>query len=202
MLFPTSLLAFLTLIPLTTSSPLSIPSSLLKRATDLTLTSQNDLTNGTPCKALTIIFARGTVSPGNVGENVGPPFFEAVANITGLSNLAVQGVNYSADIFGFLAGGSASGSRTMAAQGAQLVHNSAKLLTNATAAKVSSVVMFGDPFNGIAVGNIPASKVVTYCHEGDNICEGGILVFAPHHTYSVDAPAAAAFVIKQSGLSF
>lgn len=112
MFLPTPILALLTLLPLTTSSPLNL--SLFKRATDLTLTSQNDLTNGTPCKALTIIFARGTVSPGNVGENVGPPFFQAVANITGITNLAVQGVNYSADIFGFLAGGSASGSRTMA----------------------------------------------------------------------------------------
>ncbi|KAH9214871.1 putative cutinase [Leptodontidium sp. 2 PMI_412] len=200
MFLPTPILALLTLLPLTTSSPLNL--SLFKRATDLTLTSQNDLTNGTPCKALTIIFARGTVSPGNVGENVGPPFFQAVANITGITNLAVQGVNYSADIFGFLAGGSASGSRTMATLGAQLVHNSAKLLSNVTAAKISSVVMFGDPFNGTAVGNIPASKVVTYCHAGDNICEGGILVLAPHLNYGMDASAAAAFVIKLSGLTF
>ncbi|KAH7308345.1 putative cutinase [Rhexocercosporidium sp. MPI-PUGE-AT-0058] len=182
MFLPTPIIALLTLLPFASSSPLDL--SLVKRATDLTLTSQNDLTNGTPCKALTIIFARGTVSPGNVGENVGPPFFQAVANITGITNLAAQGVNYSADIFGFLAGGSASGSRTMAALGAQLVHNSAKLLSAATAAKVSSVVMFGDPFNGTAVTNIPASKVVTYCHAGDNICEGGIVVLAPHHTVS------------------
>lgn len=74
---------------------------------------QNDLTNGCPCKALTIIFARGTVEAGNVGARVGPPLFAAVANITGEANLAVQGVDYPAGIFGFLAGGDSAGSTLM-----------------------------------------------------------------------------------------
>jgi len=78
-----------------------------------TSNTQNDLKNGSPCKALTIIFARGTVEAGNVGARIGPPLFSAVANITGAANLAAQGVDYSADIFGFLAGGSGSGSTTM-----------------------------------------------------------------------------------------
>jgi cutinase len=100
----------LLLIPLATAFPLS---SLLKRA-DLSLTTQNDLLNGTPCKALTVIFARGTSSPGNVGESTGPPFFQAIAKLVGASNLAVQGVTYPASIPGFLAGGDAAGSKTLA----------------------------------------------------------------------------------------
>lgn len=44
--------------------------------------------------------------------------------------------------------------------------------------------MFGDPFNGTAVGNIDTSKVKTFCHRGDNICEGGILVLPPHRNVS------------------
>lgn len=49
--------------------------------------------------------------------------------------------------------------------------------------------MFGDPFDGQTVGVIPASKIVTYCHDGDNICDGGILVLAPHHTVGGHTPS-------------
>ena len=94
------------LSPLITATPIFIR----QLATSNT---QNDLKNGSPCKALTIIFARGTVEAGNVGARIGPPLFSAVANITGTANLAVQGVDYPAGIFGFLAGGSASGSTLM-----------------------------------------------------------------------------------------
>ena len=71
---------------------------------------RNDLTNGSPCKAVTIIFARGTTESGNVGTIAGPPFFSAL----GSTNVAVQGVDYPADVAGFLAGGDAAGSATMA----------------------------------------------------------------------------------------
>lgn len=37
-----------------------------------------------------------------------------LSSIIGASNLAVQGVDYAADIFGFLAGGDATGSQLMA----------------------------------------------------------------------------------------
>ena len=62
------------------------------------------------------------------------------------------------------------------------------------------VVIFGDPDNGDAVGKIPASKVKIICHVGDNICQGGALILAPHLTYGQDAQAAAAFVKAQTGL--
>jgi len=63
---------------------------------------------------MTVIFARGTTETGNVGTLTGPPFFTALAQVVGASNLAVQGVDYPADIPGFLAGGDATGSTTMA----------------------------------------------------------------------------------------
>ncbi len=66
------------------------------------------------CAGITIVFARGTTETGNVGALVGPPFFDAVqARLGGDTSLAVQGVDYPADIPGFLAGGSAAGSQTM-----------------------------------------------------------------------------------------
>lgn len=43
-----------------------------------------------------------------------------------------------------------------------------------------TVINFGDPNNGSRVGLIDNSKVKIFCHEGDNICEGGILVLPPH----------------------
>lgn len=62
---------------------------------------------------MTVIFARGTTESGNVGTLVGPPFFSALATAIGSENLAVQGVEYAADIAGFLAGGDAAGSKKM-----------------------------------------------------------------------------------------
>lgn len=92
-------------VGLTTASPLAV------RQLGMT---ENMLTDGTPCRAVTLIFARGTTESGNVGTFAGPPFFQALANDIGASNLAVQGVDYPADIPGFLEGGDPTGSATMA----------------------------------------------------------------------------------------
>lgn len=131
------------------------------------VTTENQLTDGTPCREYTIIFARGTTEAGNVGSLTGPPFFQALANQVGASNVAVQGVAYAADVQGFLVGGDPTGSTTMKnlvvqaetqcpntkvvmsgySQGGQLVHNAAAQLTAAQAAKVSSgKVPFVEPF--------------------------------------------------------
>jgi len=45
------------------------------------------------CKPVTIIFARGTFEPGNIGLLAGPPFFNALSYAIG-DKLAVQGVPY------------------------------------------------------------------------------------------------------------
>jgi len=51
-----------------------------------------------------------TTAPGNVGILTGPPFFAAMAEyMNGTNQLAIQGVDYPADIAGFLAGGSPIG---------------------------------------------------------------------------------------------
>jgi hypothetical protein len=66
-----------------------------------------------PCKPVTIIFARGTTEFGNVGTFAGPPFFNAVGNRLGDSNVAVQGVDYPASIPGYLQGGDPKGATKM-----------------------------------------------------------------------------------------
>lgn len=75
-------------------------------------TTYNEL-NG-DCKDYTLIFARGTTEPGNVGILVGPPFIEALKAKVGRSRLAVQGVRgYDADVDGYLDGGDAGGSASL-----------------------------------------------------------------------------------------
>ncbi|KAF2793091.1 carbohydrate esterase family 5 protein, partial [Melanomma pulvis-pyrius CBS 109.77] len=179
---------------------------------------QNDIKNGV-CKPMTILFARGTTEGGNVGTLAGPPFFQAVGAAMGAANVAVQGIDYPADIPGFLAGGDAGGSKLMAAtvgqvmkacpstnlvmsgysQGGQLVHNAASMLTPAETAFVKSAVIFGDPDNGKAVGTVSAADTLVVCHNGDLICAVPALVLAPHLTYAKDAGTAAAFVVANAG---
>ena len=113
------------------------------------------------CAPITIIFARGTIELGNVGELAGPPFFNALDILVGAPNVAVQGVDYPATIEGYLEGGDAGGSALLASlteqaasqcpqtqivlsgysQGAQLVHNGAKQISAQVAARVKAVVM-------------------------------------------------------------
>lgn len=62
---------------------------------------------------MTILFARGTTEIGNMGTVAGPPFVSAVGAMMG-GNVAVQGIEYPADVPGFLVGGDAGGSKLMA----------------------------------------------------------------------------------------
>lgn len=111
-----SFFALLSLSPFIPSLAASLPS--FEGQVDAlqlgTLSTRNDLVDNSPCKAVTLIFARGTIEAGNVGSLVGPPFFSALSFAIGSTNLAVQGVDYPADVPGFLIGGSPSGSNTMA----------------------------------------------------------------------------------------
>jgi cutinase len=101
MLFPTVLLAL-------ASTAFASP---VDKRQSFSGDTQNGLSGA--CKAYTVIFARGTTESGNVGTIAGPPFFQALATRVGAGNLAVQGVDYPADIPGFLAGGDKAGSQTM-----------------------------------------------------------------------------------------
>jgi cutinase len=79
-------------------------------------TTYNQLTDGTACRRVTVIYARGTTQAGNVGDvgSEGPTFFNALASrLGGINQLAIQGVTYPANVFGFLAGGDAAGATTM-----------------------------------------------------------------------------------------
>lgn len=69
---------------------------------------------GAACADVTILFARGTDDPGNVGLMTGPAFFDAVKGQLKDKSLAVQGTNnYGANIDGFLKGGDKNGSQQL-----------------------------------------------------------------------------------------
>lgn len=76
----------------------------------------NELTDGTSCREITLIYARGTTQDGNIGAagDVGPLFMNNLSTIVGADALAVQGVDYAANVIGFLEGGDPEGSKTMA----------------------------------------------------------------------------------------
>lgn len=56
----------------------------------------NDVTNKAACKAITVIFARGTGESGNVGSVIGPPLLKALQSKVGAAKVAFQGVPYPA----------------------------------------------------------------------------------------------------------
>lgn len=151
-----------------------------------------------------------------------PPFVAALENILGADQVAVQGVNdYLANVEGFQAGGSATGAAnvvdlvqmTMAqcpatklcisgySQGAQVIHLGAKQFTQAETDFVNSAVLWGDPYDGTAVGPVPAGKTSVDCHSLDDICYGGNVIGPDHLNYCLDADREARFAVALSGLS-
>ncbi|MCJ1224341.1 hypothetical protein MMC12_000986 [Toensbergia leucococca] len=195
-------------------SPSTVPSS--SSSTD------NDILNDAGCKALTVIFARGTTEPGNVGSVAGPPFISALKTDLGVSQVAAQGVDYPATAATIATEGG-NGSTTMVdlvaqalsqcpttkivlsgySQGGEVVHGAATSLSTTQTSAISSVVLFGDPFNGQKVGSIPSSKVLEICATGDDVCNGSgtYTITAAHLSYGNNATQAASFVVQKSGLS-
>jgi len=70
------------------------------------------------------------------------------------------------------------------------------MLSAQDTAFVSSSVIFGDPNNGDAVGNVPAASTKIICATGDLICAGQAVILAPHLSYGANANQAAQFVVS------
>jgi cutinase len=184
----------------TGSSPFAIPTGLLSglgstaglsaRAGSIT---ENGLDDA--CKNVTLIFARGTTELGNMGSVVGPSLSSDLK--TALSNnVAVQGVDYAADVAGIAeevspTGG--AGTKSMVAdvtkaltkcpdtqivlsgysQGAMLVHNTMHTLSSTQAASVKAAVTFGDPFDATEPNNVAKGNFKSFCATGDPVCSLG-----------------------------
>jgi len=168
--------------------------------------SANDLTKGA-CKGTTLIFARGTTEPGNIGTIVGGPFVSGLKK--GLNNdLAVEGVNYAAGVGTNMGPGGADpkgvseGTRlfNLAAtkcpstiiigggysQGAAVMHGAAKALPPNIQARIAGIALFGDTQNKQSGGHIkglPETKSKVFCIKGDGVCNGMLNVNGAHMSY-------------------
>ncbi|KAF7546455.1 hypothetical protein G7046_g9297 [Stylonectria norvegica] len=142
----------------------------------------------------------------------------ALAEKVRAEKLAVQGVEYPADVAGIIAGGDSNGSKKMASlveetfkkcpdtkvvisgysQGAMLVHNAAKLLSADLTGKIAAAVTFGDPYKSQEVKGVSADRTKIICHADDNVCQGGAMILPSHLTYgSQNAGEAASFVASK-----
>jgi cutinase len=119
------------------------------------------------CKAVAVIFARGTFDSGNIGVWVGPQLGEALSSK--ISSLAFQGVDssaYAADLQGYIGeDGSNAGAQALAdtvvayssacpdativitgwSQGALVAHKGLGLVPQDVLPKVAGLGVFGDP---------------------------------------------------------
>ncbi|XP_006457779.1 hypothetical protein AGABI2DRAFT_190202 [Agaricus bisporus var. bisporus H97] len=168
------------------------------------------------CADVTVVFARGTNAERPIGTTVGPPFRDALQSQLGGRSLNFVGVDYAATIGGFLQGGDPEGARTMArdvtsfasscpntaivmagySQGAQVTHLAANQISSSVQNRVNAVVVFGDPDNGDGFPGVLNGRSITFCADGDNICDGGIIVLPPHFSYGQNVGEAASFVVS------
>lgn len=71
-------------------------------AADALPTDENGLTDGSACKAVTVLFAKGTGENGNMGDgsSPGPAWAAAIRASLGTDQVTVQGINYTASVIG------------------------------------------------------------------------------------------------------
>ena len=82
-----------------------------------------------------------------------------------------------------------------------MLHHAIPMIPKNTTRAISSIVLFGDPLNNTAIGNVTSNKVLTFCHDTDGMCGGGGQVGQAHLSYgALDARMAAKFVAGQSKL--
>jgi len=148
------------------------------------------------CTPNIIIFAKGTLEPGNFGILVGPSLKSKVP-----AGWTMVGVNYGSSIAGDYCLGLPGGmvARDMLnqaaakcpsskvfmsgySQGAMVVHNGIAYATEEAKKRVAAVVVFGDPFQGASIKGYNG-PILTYCKKGDGVCGGNFEISASHLSY-------------------
>ncbi|TPX45822.1 hypothetical protein SeMB42_g03775 [Synchytrium endobioticum] len=182
---------------------------------------RNDFINDGECKAIMLVFAKGSTQAGNIGDTAGLSFVKALEATAPAGTVSVQGVNnYPATILEYMEGGSTSGGKDMAnvttkivqtcpnsavfmggySQGGQVVHLATAQMPQDVTSKLFGVIIFGDGSGKLAnVTGVPASKVLEICHDGDSICQGpSAIVTSAHLNYGMDNQTAADWVMRMS----
>jgi len=184
---------------------------------------QNDLKSGS-CKKVTLIFARASTEPGNMGGSMGPAVCSGLKGKLGAGNVACQGVGspYSAGLADNVAPKGTTGAAIGEAQkmfkmalekcpntiivaggysqGTAVIMNAVSTLPENERAKIAGVVLFGYTKNGQTKGSIPnypAEKLKVFCTKADGVCWGALNVSGGHFAYmgNGDGPAATSFLV-------
>jgi cutinase len=172
---------------------------------------RNELVDGTDCPASILIFARGSLELDNMGSIVGPPLADGLENALGADSIWIQGVGgqYAANLEGNLAPDGAPskaiaemtsllrladskcpGSKIVAggySQGAALAAAAIRDIGDNIRNKIVGTVLFGytkNKQNNGQIINYPSDRLAVFCNEGDQVCEGTLIVVPVHLDYS------------------
>ncbi|OTA99591.1 carbohydrate esterase family 5 protein [Hypoxylon sp. CI-4A] len=184
-------------------------------------TTANEFLEG-GCKDVIFIFARGSTQDGNIGDDPGPQTIDQLKAALGTDTVAAQGVDYPALLLDNLREGGcdpedADNMRaliTQAAtecpssklvvsgysQGAALVHRSVESAEESVKNLIYAIVTYGDTQKAQDDGQVPnfdASKTLILCHDGDEVCEGTLIITDAHSGYSDLAPDAVDFITSK-----
>jgi len=181
---------------------------------------RNDLNKG-GCPPAVLLFARGTVEPGNMGSIIGPPL-EAEIKKRGLDKqIAIQGINYATTK---LQGGFMTGVQQMASlaektaqrcpktkimlggysQGGWLTHIAIGKMNAQTQHHIAAVLIWGNP--EFFMSGHPAflkARGKTFCRKQDIVCfglgttPGTHVSYSGYHGAKDDTPTAVDFMVKQ-----
>ncbi|KAM0529507.1 hypothetical protein ACHAPS_000916 [Verticillium nonalfalfae] len=175
----------------------------------------NELTLG-GCRDVIFVFARGTSEQGNMGTLVGPPLSSGLKSTYGDSRVATEGINYAAiPAPNFLPGGTDGPS--IAAMSSVLLgaamncpaskvvvggYRSIESLPPVAKNQIVGVLMVGDTQkmqDGSRIFNFPPDRVSFLCNPGDVICDGQLVVLAPHLDYTRRAGEGVGFLASKIG---
>lgn len=85
-------------------------------------------------------------------------------------------------------------------QGAALVHRSVESASTSVKDRIYAAVTFGDTQkaqDGGQVPNFDPSKTLILCHDGDEVCDGTLIITDAHSAYHDLSPDAVSFIVSK-----
>jgi len=188
-------------------------------------TTRTDLEDGSSsnCPSTILIFARATGERGNIGGSTGPALTRSLErefrdiwiqgvggpyDATTADNLLPKGTSQAAideakRLFN-LANQKCPNAKVVTggySQGTAVIAGSLGELSAAVKEQVKGAVLFGytkNKQNGQRIPNYPTERTSIFCNRGDLVCEGTLILAAPHFTYTgVARDEAADFLIAR-----
>jgi len=160
---------------------------------------------GGACQSTIIIYARGTLEPGDLGMSVGPALQTQAKSlgwgIRGVGSSQGYGAGIADDYCVGLPGGIACKKMLEKvsaecpnsnfvlsgySQGAMVARICAAYQTPEVQKRIKALVLYGDPMNGADVKGIDNNRVKTICNSNDGVCKGEFNITAGHMSYSSD----------------